>query len=98
MFSFESDAMLVDDREDLIALLQMRFGRITGEMIQRIYAINDMNTLQRLILVAANAPNWKIFMSELDSGIDSYRIIGEDFNPLKELMKGRVDINGEEEK
>lgn len=82
MFSFESDSMLVDDREDLIAVLQIRFGNVPGEIIERIYQIEDMNTLQRLILAAANASNWNIFLNELQVGEDSFRLLGEDFNPL----------------
>ncbi|PFO08379.1 hypothetical protein COJ85_03825 [Bacillus sp. AFS076308] len=96
MFSFESDALLVDDREDLIALLRMRFGSIPGEMIEDIYSINDMNLLQRLILSAANAANWPVFLEDFHSGRNSYRLVGENFNPLRDLMKGRDELNGTE--
>jgi len=87
LFSFESDSMLVDDREDLIAVLQIRFGNIPGEMIERIYEIADMNTLQRLILAAANATNWSIFLKEFQEGEDAFRLLGEDFNPLGDIFK-----------
>ncbi|ETI68960.1 hypothetical protein [Neobacillus vireti] len=93
MFSFETDPLLVDDREDLIAVLRMRFGEISGEMIQQIYEIEDMNTLQRLILAAANAANWKVFLEEFQSGEDSFRLLGEEFNPLGEILKGRGDVD-----
>ncbi|WP_040204600.1 hypothetical protein [Neobacillus jeddahensis] len=96
MFSFESDALLVNDREDLIAILQMRFGSIPGEMIEDIYSIEDMNSLQRLILSAANAANWNVFLEEFHSGETSYRLLGENFNPLRDLMEGRVELNGTE--
>jgi hypothetical protein len=96
MFTFENEAMLADDREDLIAVLQMRFGRISGEMIVKIYEIDDMNTLQRLIIAAANASSWKVFLQEFEDGVGSYRLLGENFNPLATL-KGRVEL-GEEEK
>lgn len=89
MFSFESSAMLVDDREDLIALLRMRFGKISGDLIKEIYDIDDINTLERLILSAANAANWNIFIEEFQSGNDSFRLVGDDFNPLRDLLKGR---------
>ena len=89
MFSFENDPLLIDDREDLIAVLRMRFGAISGAMIQGIYEIDDMNTLQRLILAAANAPNWQIFLEEFQSGNDSFRLLGEEFNPLADILKGR---------
>ena len=89
MFSFENDPLLVDDREDLIAVLRMRFGAVSGKMIQGIYEIDDMNTLQRLILAAANAPNWQIFLEEFQSGRDAFRLLGEEFNPLADILKGR---------
>ncbi|WP_066255066.1 hypothetical protein [Neobacillus drentensis] len=91
MFSFENDHLLVDDREDLIAVLRMRFGELSGGMIQEIYEIDDMNTLQRLILAAANAANWDIFLEELQSGKESFRLLGEEFNPLADLLRGRDD-------
>jgi hypothetical protein len=84
LFGFESEALLVNDREDLIALIQMRFGWISGEMIQEIYEIDDMNTLQRLILSAANAADWKAFMEDFTEGRGSYRLLGENFNPLRD--------------
>lgn len=89
MFSFENDSLLVDDREDLIAVLRMRFGEIPGEMVQDIYEIDDMNMLQRLILAAANATNWTIFLEEFQSGKDSFKLLGEEFNPLADILKGR---------
>ncbi|WP_442600224.1 hypothetical protein [Neobacillus sp. D3-1R] len=94
MFSFESDAMFVDDREDLIAVLQMRFGTIPGELVEKIYQISDMNTLQRLILAAANATSWGVFIKELQDGEGSFRLLGEEFNPLSE-MKGKDARYGE---
>lgn len=94
MFSFESDGLLVEDREDLIAVLQMRFGYIPGELIAKIYEIDDMNTLQRLILSAANAPDWKVFIEELNLGRNAYRLLGENFNPLVNVVKGRGGSDG----
>nr|WP_099361071.1 hypothetical protein [Fredinandcohnia onubensis] len=89
MFSMENDAMLIDDREDLIAVLRMRFGDIPGKMIEEIYEIQDMSTLQRLILAAANASSWKVFLEEFQAGTQSFRLVGEDFNPLANILKGR---------
>ncbi|ULT59317.1 hypothetical protein L1999_12635 [Neobacillus drentensis] len=97
MFSFESDALLVDDREDLIALLQIRFGAIPGEMIEDIYAIDDMNALQRLILSAANAASWPVFLEEFHSDRKAYRLVGDNFNPLRDIVKGRDGFNGKEQ-
>lgn len=96
MFSFQSEALLVDDREDLIAILQMRFGSIPGELIEDIYSINDMDSLQHLILSAANAANWHVFLEEFNSGRDSFRLLGENFNPLRDMMKERDELNGTE--
>ena len=89
MFSFENDALLVDDREDLIAVLQMRFGDATTELIEKIYEINDIHILQRLILAAANAANWTVFLNEFHASNHAFRLLGEDFNPLRDRLKGR---------
>ncbi|HHQ2899415.1 TPA: hypothetical protein ACSPOR_004638 [Bacillus cereus] len=91
MFSFETDAMLVNDREDLIAVLRMRFGDISGGIIEKIYDINDMNSLQRLILAAANAMNWNVFLEELEASEYSFRLLGEKFNPAGNELKGGND-------
>ncbi|KOP82757.1 hypothetical protein ACFFHH_05505 [Cytobacillus solani] len=94
MFSFETDALLVNDREDLIAVLRMRFGSLSGEIIEKIYEINEYSTLQRLILAAANAANWAVFEEELLASKDSFRILGEEFNPLRDSLKGGECIDG----
>ncbi|MGN7401076.1 hypothetical protein ACTHO0_14605 [Cytobacillus praedii] len=94
MFSFETDALLVGDREDLIAVLRMRFGTLSGEIIEKIYEINEYSTLQRLILAAANAANWAVFEEELLASKDSFRILGEEFNPLRDHLKGGEGIDG----
>lgn len=82
MFSFEKESQLVEDREDLIAVLRMRFGTVPGEMIEKIYEISDGNILQRLILAAANAHSYSVFLEELQAGEGSFRLVGEEFNPL----------------
>lgn len=89
MFSMENDAMLIDDREDLIAVIRMRFGDIPGKMVEEIYEIQDMSTLQRLILAAANASSWEVFLEEFQAGTQSFRLVGEDFNPLAKIIKGK---------
>lgn len=98
MFSFEADGLLVEDREDLIAVLQMRFGYIPGELIAKIYEIDDLNTLQRLIISAANAADWNVFARELNVGKNSFRLVGENFNPLVNLVKERGSMDGKGEK
>lgn len=84
MFSFENEAMLVEDREDLIAVLQMRFGVLDGAVIEKIYDISDSHTLQRLILAAANAPSYPAFLRELAEGEGAFRMPGGTFNPLEQ--------------
>jgi hypothetical protein len=76
----------------------MRFGQVTGEIIERIYEINDMNTLQRLILSAANAAGWDVFVEELSAGERSFRLLGESFNPLGEFVNKRGGMNGKGQK
>lgn len=82
MFSFEQEPLLVEDREDLIAVLKMRFQEVPPAVIEDIYDIHDANVLQRLILVAANARNWEVFMEELQSGEKGGKIVGERYFPF----------------
>ena len=42
MFSMEEDAQFIQDREDLISLLRMRFGSIPSKMIEEIYKMNEL--------------------------------------------------------
>lgn len=94
MFNFENEAAFVQDREDLIAVLRMRFGDISTETIEGIYELNELDTLERLILVAANAPTLQIFLEEMEEGDESFRITGERFNPL-ETVGQRGGVNEE---
>lgn len=91
MFFFEEDAGLVGDREDLISVLKMRFGYLPPKVIEDIYKLNDLKTLERLILVAANAPSLKIFLEELEEGEGSFRITGDRFNPIESMVKEGKD-------
>jgi hypothetical protein len=75
----------------------MRFGSLPYEMIRDIYDIGDMNTLQRLILSAANAANWSTFLEEFYQGRDSFRLLGENFNPLRDVLKGSELRDGKEQ-
>ena len=85
---WETEARRVD-REDLLALLQLRFGNIPGVIEQTILQMHKPDIMQRLILVAANAPDWKVFLKELQAGDQSFRLVGEDFNPLKNTPGGK---------
>ncbi|MDP4084848.1 MAG: hypothetical protein Q8934_09565 [Bacillota bacterium] len=86
MFAYEDEAMLVQDREDLIALLQMRFAMKSPEVIEAIYKINKVDKLERLILVAANVPTLKVFIEEMQEGEDSFRILGDRYNPIENMI------------
>lgn len=81
MFSYD-DERLVQDREDLIGVLRMRFGGIAPGIIDTIYAFDEPDDMERLILVAANAPDLKTFLEELEEGSGNFKITGERFNPL----------------
>lgn len=94
MFEYVEEAMLVQDREDLIALLQIRFKVISPEVIEAIYKISKLDTLERLILVAANAQSLGVFIEELQEGQESFRILGDRFNPIENLLK-RGGASGE---
>ncbi|WP_373894840.1 hypothetical protein [Virgibacillus sp. CBA3643] len=88
MFGFEEDAGFVQDREDLISVLRMRFGDVSPGIIESIYEMEDLDTLERLILVAANAPTLKVFLEELEEGTGTFRIHGERFNPIDSMLGG----------
>ena len=83
MFLFEKESDLVQDREDLIAILRMRFGQVSPHMIERIYELNELDTLERLILVAANVPSYETFLEEMEEEPGSFKITGERFNPIE---------------
>lgn len=87
MFSMEEDAQFIQDREDLISLLRMRFGEVPTEMVDKIYELNELEALDRLILVAANAPSFKIFQEEMAESDGSFRIVGERFNPIEGMIR-----------
>lgn len=70
------------DREDLVGLLHMRFGDVPQTVYGEILQIDQPDTLQRLILVAANVPDWATFVEELHAGPDSFRLVGDHLNPL----------------
>lgn len=75
-------AALQVDREDLLAVLSMRFGAVPVDIQTHIAATTEMDTLERLILVAANVPDWKSFVEELDAGSRAFRLVGQRYDPL----------------
>jgi len=93
MFQYQREAAIEEDREDLIGLLKMRFGSLEPEVIEAIYQLDDFETIERLILVGANAPDFKTFLEELEEGKGTFKIVGERFNPL-ENMPENGDADG----
>jgi hypothetical protein len=87
VFLFEEESDMVQDREDLLSILRMRFGEVDPEVVENVYALKDLNTIERLILVAANAPTFNVFLEELQEE-GSFRIVGERFNPLSTFKEG----------
>lgn len=73
------------DRNDLLAILTMRFGAVPAEARKMIETCSDLDTLERLILVAANAPGWQVFLDELITGGDEFKLVGARFEPLSTL-------------
>lgn len=91
MFFFEEEAHLVDDREDLITVLKIRFGELPTHLTEAVYNISDLQTLERLILVAANAPDIHVFIEELEEGEGAFKLTGERFNPIRQELEGGTE-------
>ncbi|HLR09024.1 MAG TPA: hypothetical protein VK136_07210 [Bacillota bacterium] len=72
------------EKEDLLGLVQMRFGQIPEDIQKKIMHLNDPDVLNRLFLVAVNAANWHVFVSELNEGKDAFKMVGDGFDPLAE--------------
>ncbi|MCC2683611.1 MAG: hypothetical protein K0R75_510 [Paenibacillaceae bacterium] len=79
--SFEEE-MLAQDREEVLAVLQIRFDNVPEHVERLIRGIRELDRLQRLILVAANAADLTVFIEELQESEDSFRLLGDRFNPL----------------
>lgn len=78
---YEQD-MLNQDRDDVIEVLRIRFHNIPEEIVDSINNIQQLEVLQRLVLVAANAADWNVFLEELQEGEASFRLLGERFDPI----------------
>lgn len=81
------EAAIAQDKADLKEILKMRFGTISQTIIENINAINDLEKVGRLILIAANADQIDTFVEELEENEGTFKIIGERFNPLANLNK-----------
>ncbi|WP_088008268.1 hypothetical protein [Indiicoccus explosivorum] len=88
MFPMNEDAVMDEDRNDLIEILRMRFGSVPEDVLEEIQGLTDFAAVGRLIIVAANAPSLGIFREELQAGSASFRITGERFNPIAPAGKG----------
>lgn len=78
----ELELFAKQDREDLLAVLEMRFGELGDDVKARIASIDQLDELQRLILAACNASAWSVFAEELQAGGGAFKLTGERFNPL----------------
>ncbi|MEK5548966.1 hypothetical protein [Paenibacillus sp. FSL L8-0689] len=90
MNQVETEQFVRDDRNDLLALLEMRFGGVPQPVQEQICRLQDLNELQRLIIAACNAVDWEVFMEELQLGQDSFKLTGERFNPVNQQGKGHL--------
>jgi len=82
MSALDEQDMLAQDQADVLEVLRLRFQSIPGEIVLKIKAIQQIEVLQRLILVAANAADWQVFIEELQEGADSFKLLGERFDPV----------------
>lgn len=73
---------LETDKEDVLAVLTLRFGEVPAEVAQTIAQLTDASKVERLVLVAANVPKFSKFLEELGEGAEAFRLVGEGFNPL----------------
>jgi hypothetical protein len=87
MFAANDEEMLALDQADVLEILRMRFHTIPAEIVNKIKAIRQLDVLQRLILVAANAADWQVFLEELREGETSFRLLGERFDPTEHTTR-----------
>jgi hypothetical protein len=70
------------DQQDLLAILEIRFGEIPEAYRNAILDMKDRNSLERLVLVAANVPEWELFTEEMKAGPAAFRLVGSNYNPI----------------
>ncbi|WP_232699247.1 hypothetical protein [Brevibacillus daliensis] len=91
MYAFhEEDDLLAMDKEDVLEVLRIRFGDVPEDISNKINEIKKLDAMQRLIMVAANASNYNVFLEELLAGEASYKLLGERFDPLSQDAGGFV--------
>lgn len=74
-------AFLRGDREDLLAVLTLRFGSVPASVQARIAACDTGETLERWILVAANVPDWVSFLNDFNAGPNAFKMVGASYEP-----------------
>lgn len=90
--SLDMRAAAATDRADLLAIVAMRFGAVPADVRAWIEACDDLATLERLILVAANVPTWEVFLAELAAGNDEFKLVGGRFEPLSAVPAPAPDV------
>jgi len=85
MFPNNEEAMLVQDQEDMIGILRMRFGTVPEDVIQSIYNTNDSDALEKLMLIAAEAQGLDSFLEKMQEELDRFHFAGDYFNPIVNL-------------
>jgi hypothetical protein len=71
--------ILREDLEDLRAVLTLRFGAIPDDIEQKLARLQDIEQTNRLVLVAANAPDMDTLRREFASEIPAFRILSGSF-------------------
>lgn len=74
-------AVLACDRDDLLAVLTLRFGSVPDSVQSHIAACDNAATLERWILVAANVPDWVSFLNDFYAGPNAFKMIGASYEP-----------------
>ena len=83
--------LLQTDRDDLLAVLTLRFGGVPEAVQQRIAACDHQPTLERWILVAANVPRWETFLRELGAGPEAFKVVGPLYDPTAVVKESAPD-------
>ncbi len=73
--------ILREDLADLRAVLMLRFGAIPDDIEARLQTLQDIEHTNRLVLVAANAPDLVALRGEFASDIPAFRILSGSFEP-----------------
>lgn len=87
-------AFLQSDREDLLEVLALRFGAVPESVQARIAACDNAESLERWILVAANAPDWTSFLTDFDAGQGAFKLVGTNYEPIAAKSKPAASPHG----